>query len=93
MHKIIFITGVSSGFGKDLLVEASKTGHTVIGTVRNEEQVTEINNIHPEKTFGFVMDVNNHEKVKEVIDQVINKFGKIDVVINNAGYGLLGAVE
>lgn len=93
MHKIIFITGVSSGFGKDMLIEAAKTGHTVIGTVRNEEQVTDINNIHPDKTFGFVMDVNNHEKVKEVIDNVINKFGKIDVVINNAGYGLMGAVE
>lgn len=93
MHKIIFITGVSSGFGRDLMVEAAKSGHTVIGTVRNENQIDEINNIHKDKTFGYVMDVNDHQKVREVIDEIIKKFNKIDVAINNAGYGLMGAVE
>ncbi len=93
MSKIIFITGVSSGFGKDLLVEAAKEGHTIIGTVRREEQLQEINNIIPGKTFGYLLDVNDHEKVKEIIADVVNKFGRIDVLINNSGYGLMGAVE
>ncbi|MDQ6756699.1 MAG: SDR family NAD(P)-dependent oxidoreductase, partial [Bacteroidota bacterium] len=76
MSKIIFITGVSSGFGKDLLVEAAKEGHTIIGTVRREEQLQEINNIIPGKTFGYLLDVNDHEKVKEIIADVVNKFGR-----------------
>lgn len=93
MNKIIFITGVSSGFGQDLLNEAAKAGNIVIGTVRKEEQLQQVNNVLQGKTFGYVLDVNDHAKVKEVINDVVNQFGKIDVLINNAGYGLMGAVE
>ena len=91
--KIIFITGVSSGFGKDLLTEAAKSGHTVIGTVRKKDQIETINQILPGKTFGVLLDVNQHDKVREALQHIIDRFGKIDVVINNAGYGIMGAVE
>lgn len=93
MDKIIFITGVSSGFGKEMANEAAKAGNTVIGTVRHKEQLEEVDAISPGKTFGYLLDVNDHEKVNEVIKNVVDKFGKIDVLINNAGYGLMGAVE
>ncbi len=93
MNKVIFITGVSSGFGRDLAIEAAKAGHTVIGTVRKEEQLQQVNNLQQGKTFGYLLDVNNHEEVQEVIANVVDRFGKIDVLINNAGYGLMGAVE
>lgn len=93
MDKIIFITGVSSGFGKEMANEAANAGNTVIGTVRHKEQLEEVDAISPGKTFGYLLDVNDHEKVNEVIKNVVDKFGKIDVLINNAGYGLMGAVE
>lgn len=93
MDKMIFITGVSSGFGKEMANEAARAGNTVVGTVRLKEQLEEVNSILPGKTFGYLLDVNDHEKVNEVIKNVVDKFGKIDVLINNAGYGLMGAVE
>ena len=93
MEKIIFITGVSSGFGREMLTEAAKQGNKVIGTVRNHESVEEINNIVKDYTFGYILDVNDHSQVEEVIKAVVEKFGRIDVAINNAGYGLMGAVE
>ncbi len=93
MNKIIFITGVSSGFGKEISKEAAKDGNTVIGTVRRKEQLQEIDSILPGKTFGYLLDVNDHKKVNEVLENVVDRFGKIDVLINNAGYGLMGAVE
>lgn len=93
MDKVIFITGVSSGFGRDMMHEAAKAGHTVIGTVRRNEQLAEINKINEGKTFAYLLDVNDHEKVKEAIADVIRRYNKIDVLINNAGYGLMGAIE
>ncbi len=93
MDKIIFITGVSSGFGRELAREAAAAGNTVIGTVRQQAQTAEVDSILPGKTFGYVLDVNHHDSVKEVISAVVNRFGRLDVVVNNAGYGLMGAVE
>jgi NAD(P)-dependent dehydrogenase (short-subunit alcohol dehydrogenase family) len=93
MSKIVFITGVSSGFGRDMAAEAAKAGHTVVGTVRKQEQVAGVDGIAEGKTFGYVLDVNEHDKVKEVLQQVVDRFGRLDVVINNAGYGLMGAIE
>lgn len=93
MSKIIFITGVSSGFGQELIKEAAAAGYTAIGTVRKQEQLEEINNISKGKTFGYLLDVNHHDKVTETLQQVVDKFGRLDVVINNAGYGLMGAIE
>jgi short-subunit dehydrogenase len=92
-QKIWIITGVSSGFGKHLAEEAAKLGYTVIGTVRQQEQLTAIDNLVKNKTFGYLLDVNNHQQVNEVIQAVHQKFGSIDVLVNNAGYGLTGAIE
>ena len=92
-NKIWFITGVSTGIGKHLAEQAALAGNTVIGTVRKQAQIEEINNLVAGKTFGYMLDVNDHEKVTEVINEVATKFGKIDVLVNNAGYGLFGGIE
>jgi len=93
MSKTIFITGVSSGFGKDMAAEAARQGYTVIGTVRREEQLQEVDKLSPGRTFGYLLDVNEHDNVASLLQSVIERFGRIDVLINNAGYGLMGAVE
>lgn len=59
MAKIIFITGVSSGFGRDMANEAAKAGHTVIGTVRKVEQLKDVDVIRTGQTFGYLLDVND----------------------------------
>ncbi len=92
-NKIWVITGVSSGLGRHLAAEAAAMGNTVIGTVRKEVQLNEVNNLVKGKTFGYILDVTNHEQVQAVIKVVLEKFGRIDVLVNNAGYGLTGAVE
>lgn len=92
-NKIWLITGVSSGLGRHLAEEAAKSGNTVIGTVRKSAQIPAVNSLVNGKTFGYLLDVNDHQQVKNTIDEVIQKFGKIDVLVNNAGYGLMGAIE
>ena len=92
-NKVWFITGVSTGIGRHLAEQAALAGNIVIGTVRKEAQIEGINNLVSGKTFGYVLDVNDHPKVTEVVNEVANKFGKIDVLVNNAGYGLFGGIE
>ena len=92
-NKIWFITGVSSGFGKQLAELAAKMGATVIGTVRKTEQLETVDNLVKGKTFGYLLDVNNHNHVTELVKVVTDKFGRIDVLVNNAGYGFCGAIE
>ena len=92
-NKIWFITGVSTGIGRELAEQAALAGNTVIGTVRKQAQIEEINNLVSGKTFGYLLDVNDHEKVVEVMMDVNMKFGRIDVLVNNAGYGLFAGIE
>jgi len=92
-EKIWFITGVSGGFGRALANEAALAGDIVTGTVRKEEQVEPFNQTHPGKTFACLMDITRADEIHKAINMVLQKFGRIDVLVNNAGYGLLGAIE
>lgn len=91
--KIWLITGTSKGIGLHLLEQAAKKGYTVVGTVRNKSEIEKINNVVPGKTFGYLLDVTDHEQVKKVMEEVHDQFKRIDILVNNAGYGLFGAVE
>lgn len=90
MSKVILITGASSGMGKESAKALIQQGHTVYTVARRIEQMQDI------KTMGghpIQMDVTKLEDVKNVVDTIIKNEGKIDVLWNNAGYGLYGAVE
>ncbi|MBC5774841.1 SDR family NAD(P)-dependent oxidoreductase [Pontibacter sp. KCTC 32443] len=91
--KVWFITGVSSGFGRTLAEEVARNGDKVIGTVRQLGQLAEFNDISPGNTFAYLMDVTNPDGIKATIDAAFNHFGRLDVLVNNAGFGFLGAVE
>ena len=92
-NKVWFITGVSSGFGKAFARVVAQAGHTVIGTLRKEKQIPEFDQLVPGKTFGKLLDVTHYDKVPKVIREAVNQYGRIDVLVNNAGYGLVGAIE
>lgn len=79
----ILITGASSGFGAALLTRLSSLGHTVIGTSR-----------HPASGSSLLqLDVRSSEDCRQVVTNIILKYGRIDILINNAGMGLGGAAE
>ncbi|KKK25314.1 hypothetical protein P175DRAFT_0470877 [Aspergillus ochraceoroseus IBT 24754] len=89
-----FITGASSGFGLDLSLHALGAGHQVIGTVRNATRSAEaVRQIQEKGGKVLELDVTNAEAVPEVANQALRLYGHIDVLVNNAGYSLLGAVE
>ncbi|SEB18468.1 SDR family oxidoreductase [Pedobacter hartonius] len=91
MTKTIFITGTSSGLGKTTAIHFAKQGWNVAATMRAPEKETELTQYENVKIFK--MDVTNVEQVAETTAQAIAAFGKIDVVVNNAGLGAHGALE
>jgi NAD(P)-dependent dehydrogenase (short-subunit alcohol dehydrogenase family) len=87
------ITGVSSGFGRQLTTQLLDRGDTVVGTVRRPDTVSDLLQGHPD-TFGCEqLDVTDTKAIREVVDHSVAELGRIDVVISNAGYGLFGATE
>ena len=83
---IVFITGISSGFGLETARLLSQEGHTVYGTVRRS--VEPLPNVH-----YLQVDVRNRDAVIQSVSQVIEKEGRIDVLVNNAGMGIGGPLE
>lgn len=88
-----FITGASSGFGRELMLAVLERGDSVMGTVRNPEQKKDIEQLDPERALAAVLDVTDEAAVIDALARAASKFQTIDVVVNNAGFGLLGAIE
>jgi NAD(P)-dependent dehydrogenase (short-subunit alcohol dehydrogenase family) len=91
--KVWFVTGVSSGFGKCLVEELVKTGMPVTGTLRQPGQVKAFNECWGDKALGVLADVTKPEQVKGAVRKTLERYGRLDVVVNNAGFGLIGTVE
>lgn len=91
MNKTIFITGASSGIGKSTAKLFQNKGWNVIATMRSPEKETDFKGL--ENTLVTKLDVLELDTIKSTIKEGIEKFGKIDVVLNNAGYGLMGTFE
>ena len=87
------ITGVSSGFGRQLSEQILECGDCVIGTVRNEAKVADLIEKYPETFICEILDVTDTSAIHEVVECSFKKLGHIDVIISNAGYGLFGAAE
>ncbi len=91
MKQTIFITGASSGIGKETAKYFQLKGWNVVATMRNPEHETEL--IGLENVFVTKLDVLDLESISQAISKGIEKFGGIDVLLNNAGYGAYGPLE
>jgi NAD(P)-dependent dehydrogenase (short-subunit alcohol dehydrogenase family) len=91
--KTFLITGVSSGFGLAFAEAALKEGHTVIGTVRNTAAVEPFEALAPGSAHAIVLDVTDFAAIPPAIAAIEEKFGPVDVLVNNAGYGHEGTLE
>jgi NAD(P)-dependent dehydrogenase (short-subunit alcohol dehydrogenase family) len=94
MSKVWFITGAGSGIGSGTAKATLRSGDRVVATGRNLEKVR---NVYPDvaqENIAFVqLDVANEAQAKAAVDEAMNRFGRIDVLVNNAGYSLLGNLE
>ena len=91
--KKVLITGVSSGLGRALAQKILERGGYVAGTLRNQSQMAEFEALAPERVVAIEMDITNPAQVKAGVEKAIANFGQIDVLANNAGHGLVGAIE
>ncbi|WP_037855291.1 oxidoreductase [Streptomyces sp. NRRL S-340] len=87
------VTGVSSGLGRAFAQAALAAGHTVVGTVRSEEDLRVFEALGPGHAHGRVLDVTDDDAVSEVVAEAERNTGPLDVVVANAGYGLEGTFE
>jgi NAD(P)-dependent dehydrogenase (short-subunit alcohol dehydrogenase family) len=91
--KTWFITGASTGLGEALATLLLEKGERVAATFRQPAQVDEFTKKNPGQSLGVLADMTNAEQVKTAVQQAIDTFGRLDVVVNNAGYGSLGSIE
>ncbi|MBV6647375.1 MAG: SDR family NAD(P)-dependent oxidoreductase [Cyclobacteriaceae bacterium] len=92
-QKVWFITGISTGFGKELAKVVEDKGDVVVGTFRSEEQMRKFNEGGTHNRLGVQVDVTSLSQINQAVEKAIHQFGQIDVLVNNAGYGSLGSIE
>ncbi|MBC7798312.1 MAG: SDR family NAD(P)-dependent oxidoreductase [Pyrinomonadaceae bacterium] len=93
MKKVWFITGSSTGFGRELAEKALEQGYSVVATARRPEVLLDLIEKYPNTARAVRLDVTDTAEVKAAVEMAIRAFGRIDVLVNNAGYGLMGAIE
>jgi len=93
MSKTIFITGASKGFGKLWAEALLERGDNVAATARNISALDDLKKKYGDQILPLKLDVNNRQDVFDTVNTIEKHFGSIDVLINNAGFGLFGTVE
>ena len=93
MSKVWFITGCSTGFGRNLAQEALEKGHKVAVTARKISDVKDLADKYPDTAHAITLDVTKPEQVTAAVKEAVDKFGRIDGLVNNAGIGYFGAIE
>src|SRR6202012_2577851 len=93
MQQTWFITGSSRGFGRALVQAALDVGDQVVATARRPEQLAEFTEKYGERVLALALDVTDTEAVDAAISASVERFGRLDVVVNNAGYANLAPIE
>jgi NADP-dependent 3-hydroxy acid dehydrogenase YdfG len=92
-QKVWFITGSSRGFGRVWTEAALKRGDKVAATARKLASIADLNEVYGKNVLTLELDVTNPEQVKSTLEQAYTHFGRLDVILNNAGYSLVGTIE
>ena len=87
------ITGCSTGFGREIALAALESGAQVVVTARKPDTVADICDRYPQQALALALDVTDAAQITSVVAETLATFGAIDVLVNNAGYGYVGAVE
>lgn len=90
MSKVVLITGGSSGIGKETALKLLKKGYIVCAAARSVDKMRDIENAGG---YIFDMDLTDQAQIQDTASRIIERFGRVDILINNAGYGMFGAVE
>ncbi len=88
MSKVVLITGCSTGIGRDLANQLTRAGYAVVATARKAESLDNV-----QAGLKLSLDVTQPESIQKVVDSTMRKYGRIDVLVNNAGYSQIGALE
>ncbi|MEU3725574.1 oxidoreductase [Streptomyces sp. NPDC031705] len=91
--RVWLITGASSGFGRTLAEAALAAGDTVVAAARRPAALDDLAAAHPQRLVPVAADVTDTARAEQVVAEAVERFGRIDVLVNNAGRGLVGAVE
>ncbi|WP_027778263.1 oxidoreductase [Paraburkholderia caledonica] len=92
-NPVWLITGCSTGFGRELAKLVLERGWRAVVTARDESKVKDIAEPHGERALVLPLDVTNRAQIADVVAQTRQRFGRIDTLVNNAGYGYLAAIE
>ena len=93
MKKTWFVTGSSRGLGRSITAAVLAKGDNIAATARNPKQLEELVTQYPSQIIVLPVDVTNREQIDKAVKDTIEKFGRIDVLVNNAGVGITGAIE
>jgi NAD(P)-dependent dehydrogenase (short-subunit alcohol dehydrogenase family) len=93
MSKVWFITGSSRGLGRSLTEAVLASGDFVAATARNPETLNDLVEQYPNSIYPVKLDVTDKAQIIAAVESTIEKFGRIDVLVNNAGFGIIGATE
>lgn len=93
MSKVWFVTGASRGFGREFVLAALQRGDKVAATARNTDTLKDLVDRYGDAVLPIQLDVTNRDQAFVAVEQAHKTFGQLDVVINNAGYGLFGTIE
>jgi NAD(P)-dependent dehydrogenase (short-subunit alcohol dehydrogenase family) len=91
--KVWFVTGSSSGFGRAIVEEALRRGDAVVATARKPAALADLAAQAPERVLLAEVDVTRPVQVRAAVASALERFGRIDVLVNNAGFSIIGAVE
>jgi NAD(P)-dependent dehydrogenase (short-subunit alcohol dehydrogenase family) len=93
MSKVWLITGASPGLGRALADAVVAKGHQLIATARNPSQLADLEQRAPERVRVLPLDVTDATAAERAVRAAVDTFGRIDVLVNNAGYGNIGSIE
>jgi NADP-dependent 3-hydroxy acid dehydrogenase YdfG len=88
LQYVVLITGYSTGIGRDLVQRLTQSGHTVVATARRAETLDGL-----QAALKLPPDVTQQDSVNQAVEHTLRRLGRIDVLVNNAGCALLGAIE